>query len=85
MLRKPTDIYFLMCESDRVRISYYILNQIPLNTLEKSLKVLPGEKFDNEKLMDFLKRTKIFEDIMALHSRSLIVNKLVQFKKCEET
>jgi hypothetical protein len=88
-LGKSEDLYSIISEADRVRICYMLLNRVKLIELVATSKAFPESKFkrydEQECLMDFLKRTEIFVNIDALHSRSRVINQMKEFKLCELT
>ena len=88
-LKEGEGLFDIMSEADRVRICYDLLNKINLVVMKETSKVFDAQTFkrldSNEKLMDFLKRHKVFEDIAALHSRSRAVHQMLGFKAAKES
>lgn len=83
------DLFGMMSEGDRVRLSYQILyKKIKFADMKKTNDLmLEGEysRIDKgELLLDFLKRHKLMKEICALHSRSRAVHMMREFKETGE-
>jgi hypothetical protein len=78
------DLYSLLSEADRVRICYQLLLQIQFEKQMKTKNSLDAKTYPRmdpqEGLLDFLKRNKIYQELTPLHSRSRMVQKMLNFK-----
>lgn len=88
-LEEGDDLYSVISEAERLRLSYVLLNRVKLSNLKNTNEAFSEANYQrvdaNECLLDFLKRHKIFKDITALHSRSRVIQKMLEFKVCKET
>lgn len=74
------EIYDILTEAERVRLSFHILNDQRFSQMTTANKMLPASEFarvdPKETFLDFLKRHEIFQELVALHSKSRAVLKM---------
>lgn len=77
-------MYSLLSEADRVRICYQLLLQIKFDKQIETKNSLDAKTYPRmdpqEGLLDFLKRHQIYQELTPLHSRSRMIQKMLNFK-----